>query len=50
VFEDKLDARGRVIVERPNRKLARLRFCRNGEPSELATRRYHEILTNESAR
>ncbi|HSV31846.1 MAG TPA: hypothetical protein VLH40_07495 [Atribacteraceae bacterium] len=37
---------GKVVVERPNRKLAGFTFCKKGEPSDLATRRYHEILQN----
>ncbi len=46
VLESKLDARGRVIVERPNRKLAGLSFCAAGRPSALATARYREIVKN----
>ena len=46
LMESKLDARGRVIVERPNRKLARLSFCAAGCPSVLATARYGEIVRN----
>ena len=42
----KLDARGRVVVERPNRKLAGLSFCAAGRPSDLATARYREIVRN----
>jgi hypothetical protein len=45
-FESKLDARGRVVVERPNRRLARLSFCAAGHPSDRATARYHEIVKN----
>ena len=45
VLESKLD-NGRVIVERPNSKLASFAFCKKGEPSDLATERYHEILCN----
>ena len=45
-LESKLDERGRIVVERPNRRLARLSFCRKGEPSEPATRRYAEIRDN----
>ncbi len=45
-LREKLDGRGRLIVERPNRKLARLNFCKKGEPSELATKRYREIAAN----
>lgn len=37
---------GRVVPQRVNRALAGLEFCRKGVPSELATRRYHEILAN----
>ncbi len=37
---------GRIVVERVNRRLAGLSFCRKGEPSELGTRRYREILRN----
>ena len=35
---------GMVVVERVNKKLAGLSFCEKGKPSELATRRYQEIL------
>lgn len=42
----KLDDQARMIVERPNRKLAKLQICRKGEPSEAATGRYYEIITN----
>lgn len=37
---------GKVIVQRPHPKLAPLAFCRPGEPSELATKRYREIRHN----
>ena len=37
---------GQVIVERVVPKLAKFSFCKKGEPSELATKRYHEILEN----
>ena len=37
---------GRIIVERVNPKLARLSFCKKGCSSDLATRRYNEILRN----
>ena len=36
---------GRIVVERVVPKLAGLGFCRKGRPSELATRRYREILS-----
>ncbi len=45
-LRSKLDARGRVVVEHPNRKLAALSFCAKGRPSELATSRYGEISKN----
>jgi len=37
---------GMIVVERNVPKLARLAFCKKGFPSELATKRYHEILGN----
>lgn len=37
---------GRIVVERVHRRLAGLTFCRKGEPTELGTNRYHEILAN----
>ena len=37
---------GRIVVERNSPKLASLRFCKKGQPSELATKRYHEIVAN----
>jgi len=45
VFESKL-ADGRVVAERVNRQLAGFSFCKKGAPSEAATKRYREILTN----
>lgn len=33
----------KLIVENPNRRLAKLEFCKKNEPSELATHRYNEI-------
>lgn len=45
-FESKLDSLGRVIIERPHRKLADLHFCAKGRPSDLATSRYYEVLKN----
>ena len=36
----------KIVVERVNRKLGGLSFCKKGQPSELATMRYHEILKN----
>jgi len=39
-------ADGKIVVERVVPKLAKLSFCKKGEPSELATRRYQEILAN----
>lgn len=37
---------GQMVVENPHRYLAKLSFCRKGQPSPLATRRYEEILRN----
>lgn len=45
VLESKL-MNGRIVVERPNPKLAGFTFCKKGEPSDLGTERYHEILKN----
>lgn len=41
---------GQVVVERVHRRLAGLAFCRKGEPSELGTARYSEILANLAGR
>ncbi|MEQ8626048.1 hypothetical protein [Ekhidna sp.] len=40
---DKKVVDGKMIVENPNRQLAKLDFCKRGMPSELATHRYNEI-------
>lgn len=45
VLESKL-INDKIIVERPNPKLARFVFCEKGETSDLGTERYHEILKN----
>lgn len=45
VLETKL-VNGKIIVERPNPKLAGFLFCKKGEPSDLGSERYHEILRN----
>jgi len=37
---------GMIIIERNVPKLAKLEFCKKGQPSELATKRYQEILFN----
>ncbi len=37
---------GQIVVERVVPKLAELSFCKKGKPSELGTKRYHEILEN----
>jgi len=37
---------GKIVVERVVPKLAKLKFCKKGEPSELATKRYKELLKN----
>jgi len=44
-LQDKL-VDGMVVVQRNVPKLAKLEFCKKGQPSELATKRYHEILEN----
>lgn len=45
LLESKL-VEGKVVVESPNRRLAKLAFCRKGEPSRAATKRYQEIRKN----
>ena len=37
---------GKVVVENPNRRLAKFAFCKKGELSLLATKRYQEIRSN----
>lgn len=37
---------GMIVVERVVPKLAKLKFCEKGKASELATKRYQEILVN----
>lgn len=49
VLESKL-VDGRIVGERVHRRLADLTFCRKGEPTELGTARYAEILANLAAR
>ncbi len=44
-FESKL-VNGKVVVENPNRRLAKFAFCKKGEHSLLATKRYQEIRKN----
>ncbi len=36
----------KIMVENPKRPLAGFAFCKKGQPSDLATRRYREILKN----
>lgn len=45
VLQSKLVA-GQVLVERPHAKMAQFSCCHKGRPSELATRRYREIIAN----
>jgi len=45
VLESKL-VDGKIVVERLNRQLSGLAFCKKGEPSDLGTKRYHEIVKN----
>lgn len=40
---------GQIVVERVVPKLAKLSFCKKGQPSELATKRYLEIINNISS-
>ena len=44
-LQDKL-VDGMIVVERNMPKLSKLMFCRKGQPCELATKLYHEILVN----
>lgn len=37
---------GKMVVENPNRRLARFEFCKKGQPSQAATKRYREIRKN----
>lgn len=42
----KLDDEGRMVVERPSRKLREFSICREGQPSDRATARLREIVAN----
>ena len=44
-FESKL-VDGKVVLENPNRKLAKFEFCKKGQLSLLATKRYRELRKN----
>lgn len=46
VLSSRLDQNGRMIVEAPHRRLKGLEFCERGKPSDLATVRYREVITN----
>jgi len=37
---------GQIMIDHTSPKLAKLNFCKKNQPSEIATRRYHEILGN----
>ena len=37
---------GKMVIENPNRQLADMDFCHKGKPSELATKRFNEIVDN----
>ena len=37
---------GKVIIERVNPKLSAFAFCKKGEPNDLGTKLYHEIMKN----
>jgi hypothetical protein len=41
---------GQIVIERVSPKLAELEFCKKGRASELATRRYREIVANLGAK
>ena len=45
VLESRL-VNGQIVPERVHRRLTDLTFCRRGQPSELATARYRQILSN----
>ena len=45
ILESKL-VDGQIVIERVSPKLAKLAYCKKGEPSEIATRYYHEIVGN----
>jgi hypothetical protein len=45
VLESKM-VDGQIVVERNVSKVSELSFCKKGEPSTLATKRFHEILMN----
>ena len=46
LLESKLDESGQIIIERPHRLLANFDFCKKGQPSAVATKRYQEIKAN----
>ena len=48
ILQSKL-VEGEVVVESPHRRLTEMTFCRPGQPSELATQRYREIVENVGA-
>ena len=37
---------GMIVIENPNRKLANYEFCKKAAKSEIATKRYREVLKN----
>jgi hypothetical protein len=37
---------GKMIIENPNKKLNEMEFCRKGQPSDIATLKYGEIIDN----
>lgn len=36
----------KIIIENPNRQLSQFNFCRKGQPSDIATMRYNELIKN----
>jgi hypothetical protein len=37
---------GKMIIDNPNRQLADMDFCRKGQPSELATNKFRDLIRN----
>jgi hypothetical protein len=37
---------GKMLIENPNRQLAEMDFCRKGQPGELATIKFNELMIN----
>ena len=37
---------GKMVVENPNRQLTKIAFCFKGQPSDIATKRFKELVKN----